>query len=611
MADDPRANPLAGNPLRTRADLQQAVRDLVAPLVPHFSPGGARVRLGSFAAGFPQADAELEGFARPLWGLVPLHAGGGAFEHWPLWQAGLRHGPDPEHAEHWRMYEGDVQQTMVEQAIVGLGLALAPDVLWAPLEPAERRRLADWLRRIDRHEPVENNWQLFRVLVHLGIEAVGEPADEAAMEASLGRIESYYRGDGWYGDGRGGARDHYVAWAIHAYGLIYARLRPHDPRSARFVERARRFAHDFEWWFDAEGGALPFGRSLTYRLAAASFWSALVFADVEALPWGRVKGLLLRHLRWWSTRPISDRDGVLSIGWCYTHPWMREEYNSAGSPYWAMKAFLCLAQPEEHPFWRAAEEPIPDTVGWKALPHPGMVASRDACQVVALSGAHDAMSYFNQGRMKYARFAYSSRFAPGVDPSRGTGESTLSLYDPATRRAMTRDRIEAHAMHDDAVYSRWSPAEGVRVHTLLAGRAPWHVRWHRVETDRPLYATETGFALGTDEPGACETDAGPGRVLARSPHGASTVIDLGPGAETGATPRTADAHPEPPSTNLAHPFSVLPALRCELAPGTHDLRCAVGASLDEAAIRPEHAPGISAGTAAWFEARIAEAGTQR
>ena len=121
---DARANPLAGNPLRSRADLQRAVRDLVAPLLPHFSPGGARVRLGSFAAIFPQADAELEGFARPLWGLAPLVAGGGTFQHWDPWLRGLANGSDPGHPEHWVFYE-NTGQTMVEQAAIGFGLLLA------------------------------------------------------------------------------------------------------------------------------------------------------------------------------------------------------------------------------------------------------------------------------------------------------------------------------------------------------------------------------------------------------------------------------------------------------------------------------------------------------
>jgi hypothetical protein len=123
-------NPLADNPLQTRSDLQAAVRDLFAPLKPHFSLGGARVRLSfsgggwrgqaleanrrllSWARQLPWArakefanardrDNELESFARPLWGLAPLAAGGGPFADWELYRRGLTNGTDPRHPEYW------------------------------------------------------------------------------------------------------------------------------------------------------------------------------------------------------------------------------------------------------------------------------------------------------------------------------------------------------------------------------------------------------------------------------------------------------------------------------------------------------------------------------
>ena len=100
---------------------------------------------------------------------------------------------------------------------------------------------------------------------------------------------------------------------------------------------------------------MPFGRSLTYRMAQGSFWGALALADVDALDWAEVRGLALRHLRWWSERPISDRDGVVSVGYGYDNRRMGESYNSAGSPYWCMKAFTMLAAPDDHPFWTVAE----------------------------------------------------------------------------------------------------------------------------------------------------------------------------------------------------------------------------------------------------------------
>jgi hypothetical protein len=85
-------NPLEGNPLRTRADAQRAVSALFEPLVPAYVAGGARVSLGSTATTYDLATSELEAFARPLWGIVPLAAGGAPFAHWDLFCMALNAG---------------------------------------------------------------------------------------------------------------------------------------------------------------------------------------------------------------------------------------------------------------------------------------------------------------------------------------------------------------------------------------------------------------------------------------------------------------------------------------------------------------------------------------
>ena len=96
---------------------------------------------------------------------------------------------------------------------------------------------------------------------------------------------------------------------------------------------------------------------MTYRFACAGYFAALAFADEEALPWGEIKGYYLRHLRWWARHPIVDRSGVLTVGYGYANLFMSENYNSAGSPYWALKAFLPLALPKIHPFWTLKRRP--------------------------------------------------------------------------------------------------------------------------------------------------------------------------------------------------------------------------------------------------------------
>ena len=149
---------------------------------------------------------------------------------------------------------------------------------------------------------------------------------------------------------------------------------------------------------------------MTYRMAQGSFWGALALADVDALDWPTVRGLALRHLRWWSARPISDRDGVLSVGYGYDNRRMSESYNSAGSPYWCMKAFAMLAAPDDHPFWtgrgsRAAaarDGHVADAGhGHRPRRRPGGRADR---------ASRPAGRSSRRATAKYQKFAYSSRF---------------------------------------------------------------------------------------------------------------------------------------------------------------------------------------------------------
>lgn len=95
------------------------------------------------------------------------------------------------------------------------------------------------------------------------------------------------------------------------------------------------FARQFIYRFDSTGEALPFGRSLTYRFAQVSFFSACVIAGIEPFTLGQMKGLIARHIENRLTRDIFDRDGILTIGYGYPNLIMAEAYNAPGSPYWA------------------------------------------------------------------------------------------------------------------------------------------------------------------------------------------------------------------------------------------------------------------------------------
>lgn len=578
-------SPLSSNPLRTRADLQAAVRALVAPLVPHFSPGAARVRLGHTAAHFDHHAAELEGFARPLWGLTPLAAGGGAFADWDLYRRGLANGSDPQHPEYWGAPR-DRDQRLVEMAPIGMALSLAPEQVWQPLAPRARANLAAWLNTINQVEVNDSNWLFFRVLANLGLARVGAEHSEAAVRAALDRLEQFYLADGWYSDGDNAQRDYYIPMAFHYCGLIYATLagdREDPARAQRIRERARVFAGQFVHWFAADGAALPFGRSLTYRFGQGAFWGALAFADLEALSWGAIKGLALRHLRWWVRRPIFQPDGTLSIGYAYPNLNMAEQYNSPGSPYWGMKFFLPLALPESHPFWQAPELPLPDLDPrhFQAPAHMILCRSGTGRHVYALT-AGQSEPWVRHAGAKYAKFAYSTAFGFSVPVgdrglTQAAADSMLALSDDGEHYRVCERSVEA-AEERGALRSRWQPLPGVAVETwLIPGDSGWHLRVHHLTTDRPLWSAEGGFALdrtGDDPIAQAGTEQGAeGAAFACYPAGGSGLRDLS-GRREGLVVRVE------PNSNLLAPRTVLPTLLARLAPGEHWLACAVLADPD-------------------------------
>ncbi|MDZ7927405.1 MAG: DUF2264 domain-containing protein [Agrobacterium sp.] len=579
MTIDPmtRFNPLHGNPLRTRADVRKALDDSFAPLLAYFSEGSARVTLSGTGYQFDRAAGDLEGFARPLWGIAPLALSGDSFAHWPLLARGIANGTDPAHPDYW----GDVRpkdQRLVELAALGFALRLAPEHLWEPLSEVEKANLRSYLLKARGLVYSDNNWKFFRVMLDLALDRLDIPYDRALTETYLSELDGFYIDDGWYRDGEYRRIDHYIGFAMHFYGLIYARLsKPDDIRGKRYRERATLFAADFKSWFDEDGGALAFGRSMTYRFACGGFWAALAFAEEEALPWGEIKGLYLRHLRWWANKPIADRDGVLSIGYAYPQLTMSESYNSAGSPYWAFKAFLPLALPESHPFWQAEEKlPAADTTP-TPLVHPGMVMMRGKGNVTALSSGQENLS-FRGGPEKYAKFAYSSRYGFGVEvDERGfktNGFDNMLAFSEDGRHYRVRETNETVLLAGENLRATWKPFPDVTVETTLVAAGDWHIRLHRITSARPLFVTEGGFAINRNDGDSDAVSEVAGRATADCGSDASAIIDLG-----SSISRQGVALKALPNTNLINSKTTVPQLRGNIPSGETLLACAVFAGL--------------------------------
>ncbi|MCX2721498.1 DUF2264 domain-containing protein [Roseibium salinum] len=577
-------HPLSGNPLQTRADVQRAAGDLFKPLLPYFSPSGARVRLSAMAAHFDQAAAELEGFARPLWGIAPLVAGGGRFEHWDLYRRGLVCGTDPEHPDYWGDIT-DIDQRQVELAAIGFTLRIAREHIWDPLDDVQKKQVAAYLLAGRERDYVNSNWKFFRILVDIGLIHCGIEPGAEKREIYLDDIDGFVMENGWYRDGPIRSADHYIPFAFHYYGLIHAALSGDAARAARYRERAAEFAGAIRHWYAADGSALPFGRSLTYRFAHAGFWGALAFAGVEALPWGQIKGYYLRNLRWWARQPMFERDGVLSVGYCYPNLLVSEGYNSAGSPYWAMKAFLPLALPQDHPFWSAEEEAPDDGETPVPLREAGMVMQKLPAHTVALSsGQHYAR--WRGTAEKYGKFAYSTRYGFSIEandrhfPSAACDNALVFSRDGLHFRM--REDNEAVLIAGDRLYAKWRVFEDVSVETWLVPAGDWHIRLHEVTTPYRLDVAEGGFAIAKPEFRAWTEEVSGACAQVATAADISVII--------GNDSRTPCVLSPLSNTNVMAARTLVPQLRDTLEAGTTRLACAVLAQPAQAGEVPPPQP---------------------
>jgi hypothetical protein len=565
-------NVIFNNPLRSREDFIAAFMQLVDPLRSHYSPGHARLHLGATGASYSREIAGMEAFSRVLWGLAPLLAGGGQDQLENVYIDGLVNGTNPEHEEYWGAIN-DYDQRMVEMAAIGTALCLAPERIWEPLPSEDKSRLAAWLGQINQHQLYGCNWLFFLVLVNLGLKHVGMPYDKARLDECLEELDSYYLSDGWYSDGADGHSDYYVPFAFHFYGLLYAKfMESEDPvRSERYKHRACVFAKDFVYWFADNGSALPYGRSLSYRFAQSAFWSAAAFAGIEPFSMGVIKGLLLRNLRWWFKQPIFGRDGIMSIGYAYPNLIMAENYNAPGSPYWAMKSFLPLALEENHPFWKAEELPLPD-LNSVSVQHPAhlvLCRAEQGGHVLAFNPGHKGTNEHTHTSAKYEKFVYSNVFGFSVPRAewglkQGAFDGMLALSEGDQLYRVKRTCEEAR-IDEKAVYMKWSPWRDVTVRTWLIVGAPWHVRIHHIDSGRRLDASDGGFALGLEKPGAAATGIQTRedlmRKLAITDWGSSGTVLL-----YGAEARVELIFPHS-NTNLLYPRTVIPTVSTVCAPG--------------------------------------------
>lgn len=486
--------------LKSKKDFCECLESILLPLEKYYSTDCAEMKCGANPAWYGEKTSRMEGFARPLWGLVPMWCGGkktGNFEE--LYLKGISAGTDPKSGEYWGELT-DYDQKIVECAAIGLALVLTPDKIWDPLSKKEKDNFSSWLRKINSVKVPDNNWRFFSVLVNLGLKNVGEEYDKENIKEAIEAYHSFYLQNGWYTDGHSDQIDYYISFAIHFYSLIYAKvMEKEDPENSNiFKERAMLFARDFIYWFDENGGAIAFGRSLIYRFAQCAFWSACVFAGIEPYPLGVMKGIISRNLEFWLSQPIFDNSSILTLGYGYSNINMTEEYNSFASPYWALKAFLILALDDNDEFFEAEPLAFPKLDTLHTIAEARMVIQHINGSATALTAGQWGGFEMVHRPEKYSKFAYSSKYAFSVPRSYYSCEEMA----PDSMLAFCRDGIyhirkkciEYKINTDNTIYSKWQPCKGIEAETVIIPTDYGHIRKHKIVSDEECTAYDCSFA---------------------------------------------------------------------------------------------------------------------
>ncbi len=492
--------PFQENPLKTKADFQQLVNDLIEPLVPYLNKQGAKLDFDEGGAIFDMKASSLEGIARPLWGIIPLVVGGGEFKHWALFRRALIEGTDPNHANYWGQTT-NINQRSVEMAAIGLLLALTPEHGWDPLSAEQQENLAKWIAHIQQCAVPQNNWLFFTILVQAGLRRVGR-ADLVNTDVEkhyLDKLKNFYLGEGWYGDGDVKNIDHYGGFALHFYGMIYATLlEDTDPELCQlFLQRANEFVEPFSYWFSDHGDTLAQGRSLCYRFATSGFWAMAGIANCDAKPLGEIKGLWARQIRLWKEHPIFTTEGIMTRGYYYPNLVVAEGYNSPTSPYWAMKAFFPLLLADDAEFWTTEERPLSITNNIYPMPSASSLAQRvNGHSIVHFAGTIEPQFQVD----KYNKFAYSTCFGLDVNALQhghmgSFGDNILAFSFDAGTNWQTRMHNNEVSVETSSMLVDWSTGEQAVKTTIEIGDNGTFTRTHEFTLARPAWIVESGFAI--------------------------------------------------------------------------------------------------------------------
>ena len=285
----------------------------------------------------------------------------------------LRNMSDPSKSGYIQHLKGGPSQTLVEFGALALSLTVMPEIIWEPLTQKEKDDLAALMLSYGNGPTIGSNWRFFNIFVMSFFKDQGYEVKDGYMDELLQKSLAQYRGYGWYNDSP--AYDYYSMWAFQMYGMIWAHYygEKFNPEAGcQFVSNFRDLVPNYPYMFAEDGKMNMYGRSITYRIAAAVPFPLMGWLNDPSINYGWMRRIASSTLLQFLENPALMEDRVPTLGFYGAFEPAVQIYSCRGSVYWMGKAFLGLLLPADNPFWTAVE----NNGAWEKEFQPGKVYNK-------------------------------------------------------------------------------------------------------------------------------------------------------------------------------------------------------------------------------------------
>lgn len=280
-----------------------------------------------------------------------------------LARSAIRSATDPASPDFMNFNKGS--QPVVDTAFLSLAIVRAPTELWKKLDPKTQQHVIAAVQSSRVIRPGYSNWLLFSAMNEAALALMGVWWDPMRIDYALRTVDTWYKGDGAYGDGPLFHFDYYNSFVIHplllnVLDVIGRSSNTWNPLKERIERRARRYAAIQERGISPDASFAPIGRSLAYRFGAFHLLAEMALRQSlpEPVEPSQVRCALTAVIRRMLDAPgVFDPNGWLRIGFYGYQPSIAEPYISTGSSYLCSTAFLPLGLPATNPFWSDPPRP--------------------------------------------------------------------------------------------------------------------------------------------------------------------------------------------------------------------------------------------------------------